>query len=446
MSVSKVDSKPVRVGLLSWLKFMGSSERLALLSRVSREYGDVVRFRRGWLFSHPDAVQDVLVTHDRCFQKSPDLWWAKFTLGNGLLTSEGDFHRRQRRLIQPALHPARLAGYAEVMTRHTAEAVGRWRPGQTIDLHREMMHLALCIVAEALFGAAVGPEVDAISDAMDRNVEMFRRVTAPLGPLRILLPTPFNIRFYFARRRLVETLRRFVAARRALGKEGEKRDDLLARLLAAQDPEGGGGMSERQLVDECVILFAAGHETTANALTYTLWLLSQNPDAEKRLHEEVDGVLGARRVPNFEDLDALPYTRGVVAESMRLYPPAWIQGRQAIEPCQVAGHAVPKGAVVFVSQWITHRDERWWPQPERFDPQRFDPAQRESRPRWAYFPFGGGSRQCVGEAFAWAETVLVLATLARSWRLEARAPGPLALEPGITLRPARIIEMTARAR
>jgi cytochrome P450 len=425
------------------LKLPGSVDRLALIAQAAKKYGDVVPTPRGWLFFHPDAVRDILVTNDRCFRKSPDLRWTKFTLGNGLLTSEGDFHRRQRRLIQPSLHPARLAGYAGVMTRHACEAAGSWKDGEVINLHREMMHLALCIVAEALFGAAVGPEVDAISDAMDRNVEMFRRVTSPWGRVRLIIPSAFNLKFYFARRKLVNTLKRFIHQRRA---SGEVRDDLLGRLLAAQDPEGGGGMSERQLVDECTILFAAGHETTANALTFTLWLLSQNPEAEQRLQQELDAVLGARPAPAFEDLDKLVYTRMAAAEAMRLYPPAWIQGRQVVEPCAIGGQSLKKGEVVFVCQWVTHRDERWWPQPERYDPARFAAEAADSRPRWAYFPFGGGSRQCVGEAFAWAEITLALATLVRRWRMEPVSAGPLTLEPGITLRSKKEIQMTLRLR
>jgi cytochrome P450 len=420
-----------------------AANRLARLTEAAREHGDVIALREGWMFCHPDAVRDVLVTNDKKMKKSPALKWVKFTLGNGLLTSEGDFHQRQRRLIQPSLHPGRLANYAEIMTRHSVDACESWKDGQTLGLHREMMHLTLRIVAEALFGAAVGPEVDAISDAMDLNVRMFQRVTAPWGPLLAALPTPFNIRYVLARRKLMNTLRRFIARRRA---SGEVRDDLLSRLLSAQDPEGGGGMSEKQLVDECVTLFAAGHETTANALTYTLWLLSQNPKAAEKLHAEVDRVLGSRNAPSIGDLESLTYTRMVVAESMRLYPPAWVMGRQALESCEVAGYAVPRGAVILISQWVTHKDPRWWSEPERFLPERFAPDAGNGRPRWAYFPFGGGSRQCVGEAFAWAEAMLVLATIVRAWRMEAVEPGPLELDPGITLRPAKEIRMVVKSR
>jgi cytochrome P450 len=308
-------------------------------------------------------------------------------------------------------------------------------------------------VAEALFGVAVGPEVDRISEAMDRNVTMFRRVIQPWGPLRVALPTPANFRYHAARWRLRATLRRFIAERRASRASGTERDDLLSRLLAARDTEAAeaGGMSETQLVDECVTLFAAGHETTANALTFALRLLSHHPEAAGRLRDEADRVLGdgadGGRMATAGDLDALPYARMAIAEAMRLYPPAWIQGRQALEPCEVAGHAVPRGAVVFVSQWVNHRDPRWWPDPETFDPGRFDPQRPDpGRPRWAYFPFGGGSRSCVGEAFAWAEATIVLATVVRRWRLEPVEPGPIPLEPGITLRPAREVRMVMRRR
>lgn len=416
-----------------------SADRLTLLERAVREQGDVVPFRNALLFAHPDAVRDVLITHDRSFTKSPALRRARFTLGNGLLTNEGPTYRRQRALVQPSLHPKSLGGYAEIMSRHADESARAWHEGEPIDVHREMMRLTLNIVAEALFGTTVGPEVDRISEAMDLNVGMFRILTSPWGRVKVLLPTPFMFRFLLGRRRLVNTLRRFINERRASKVE---RDDLLARLLKARESCGNGhgdeGMTETQLVDECVTLFAAGHETTANAMTFTLWLLSRHPEVMTRLRQEVCAVLGDERLPTIDDLDTLSYTRMVVAESMRLYPPAWIVGRQAKEPVEIAGRKLRRNAVVFISQWITHRDQRWWPEPLKFDPERFAPANQGSRPRWSYFPFGGGSRQCVGEAFAWAEATLALATIIRRWRMSGAGDDPSAppLEPGITLRPA----------
>lgn len=426
-------------------RLIGTAPQSAMqaFGQAVRDEGDVAGIRRGWIFTHPDSIRDILVTHDRCFTRSPSLRFVKFTLGNGLLTSEGVLHQRQRSLIQPVLHPKRLANYAGIMSRHTAEATATWRDGEPIDLHHEMTQLTLRIVAEALFGAAVGPEIDSISHAMDMNVAAFRRVIRPWGHLLAFIPTPFTIRYAFARNRLIKTLRTFVQQRRA---QPIERDDLLSRLLAARDETGDSAMSERQLMDECVTLFAAGHETTANAMTYTLWLLSQHPEIEARLHEEVARVLGEKPLAAVEDLEALVYTRMVAAESMRLYPPAWIQARLALQECEIGGYRIPRKTIVFVSQWITHRDPRWWPEPERFNPMRFTDEARAARPRWAYFPFGGGSRLCVGEAFAWAEITLCLAMIVRVWHLEATTNQPPALEPGITLRPGSRIRMIARRR
>jgi cytochrome P450 len=418
------------------------SVRLARLTRAAAEQGDVFRNRGRLIFCHPDAVRDILVTHDRSFGKAPMLRWARWTLGQGLLTADGDLHRRQRPLIQPALHPKRLAGYADAMARHAAAV--DWTDGQSIDAHHELMAVTLHIVAEALFGAALGPEADAISVAMDYNVRAFLRVIAPFGVIRALIPSPFGVRYLLSRRKLLNVLRRFIAQRRA---SGEARDDLLGRLLSARTPDGRPAMGERQLIDECVTLFAAGHETTAGTLTYTLWLLAHHPQVQAKLADEVDGVLPTPdALPTIEHVDRLPYTRQVLSESMRLFPPAWLQGRQALADVTVNGTPVRKGQVAMVTQWVTHRDARWWSRPDVFDPDRFatdDP----DRPRWAYFPFGGGSRVCVGEAFAWAEMVLVLSTLVRRWRFQPMpTDGPLKLEPGITLRPGGPVELRVRRR
>ena len=409
--------------------------RLRALAALAERDGDVARFRGGWLLSHPDAVRDLLVTREASFRLSPALRRAKFTLGNGLLTNEGDTYRRQRALIQPSLHPRALGGYAAGMVRHATAATAAWTDGQGVELHREMMRLTLHIVAEALFGTPIGPEADAVSRAMDFNVAMFNRSTAPWGGLLTLLPTPFLFRFLSARRQLTGTLRRFIADRRRSGSTG---DDLLSRLLAARD--GGGAMSERQLIDECVTLFAAGHETTANALTFTLRLLAMHPAVADRVAAEVDAAAPGGRPPAIDDLPAMPYARAVLAESMRLFPPAWVIGRQAREPVEVNGRPFRRGEVIFVSQWVVHRDGRWWPDPDRFDPDRFTGA--SDRPRYAYFPFGGGSRLCVGESFAWAEATLVLAVIVRSWRMELTGPAdPFGLIPGITLRPAAAVDV-----
>ena len=415
---------------------------LAALQAAAAAQGDVFRGPRGTVFAHPDAVRDILVAHDKLFGKAPLLKWARWTLGRGLLTADGDLHRRQRPVIQPALHTKRLAGYADAMVRHAGTAAGAWRDGQRIDVHREMMAVTLHIVAEALFGAALGPEVDAISTAMDFNVRAFRRMVTRWGAILAFVPSPFSVRYLVSRRRVLNVMRRFVAQRRG---SGEQRDDLLGRLLSARTPDGRPAMGEQQLIDECVTLFAAGHETTAGTLTFTLWLLAHHPAAQDQLAAEV-APLGERLT--IDDLDRLPYARQVVSESMRLFPPAWLQGRQARADVTVNGTPVRRGQVVMVSQWLTHRDARWWDRPAEFDPDRFADDGGAGRPRWAYFPFGGGTRSCVGEAFAWAEAILVLATLVRRWRFEPDpvAVSPLRLEPGITLRPADPVGLVVRPR
>ena len=424
-------------------------DTLEFLCEMARDHGDVTRFRVGhwdyWFFTHPDAIRDVLVTQDELFIKGPALRRAKDTLGEGLLTSEGDLHRRQRRLVQPVLHPNRVTTYADAMTAYAAEAADSWHAGQEFDLHEQMMKLTLRIVAKTLFDADVAAEVDSIGHAMDVSVGMFARAMSPWGPLLNFLPLPSNFRFKREWGRLMALIDRFVQDRRS---NDTGRDDLLSRLLRATDSDSdGGAMSDRQLRDEAITLFTAGHETTANALTFTFYLLSQHAEVERKLQEELRNVLDGR-LPTAADVETLPYTRMVLSEAMRLYPPAWALGRESIAPCSIGGYSVPSGSVVLLSQWVTQRDPRWWPDPLRFDPMRFDPENRSVRPRWAYFPFGGGSRQCVGESFAWMEAILVLATLATRWRLIYLADGPPPLRPLITLRPAapvrvRVVQQVA---
>jgi cytochrome P450 len=428
------------------LIFALRGDSLGFLTRTAQAYGDVAHFRIGrlkyYLLSHPDHVRDLLVTHDAKFTKGPALRAAKVTLGDGLLTSEGEAHRRQRRLAQPAFHPNRISSYADVMVRYAREQAGGWRDGGVIDVHEEMMRITLRVVAKTLFDADVASEVDEIGRAMDVSVKMFTRAMSPFGPILNRLPLPANFRFYRAYDRLLKTIDRFIAERRASGVD---RGDLLSMLLRATDPESGGaGMDDKHLRDECMTLFTAGHETTANALTFAWHLLAHHPEQQQRLHAEVDAALGARPATR-EDVERLPFTRQVVAESMRLYPPAWAIGRQAKEPVEIGGFVLPQGAVVLICPWVVHRDARWWPDPERFDPDRWDDnvasAAGSQRPRWSYFPFGGGSRSCIGEAFAWMEAVLVTATVAQQWRVEPASSRHPRLRPTITLRPDGPLKM-----
>jgi cytochrome P450 len=413
---------------------------------AAREYGDLVHFKIGaqdsFLLSHPDLIKDVLVTHHRNFVKGRGLTWAKRLLGQGLLTSEGEFHRRQRRLAQPAFHRQRIASYGTAMTDHAVRMRDQWKEGETLDIHEEMMHLTLEIVAKTLFGADVESETDEIAQALTESVGFFNRFLLPFADLMADLPFPSTLRFKKAKARLEKTIYRMIGERRAGGKD---EGDLLSMLLLAQDEEGSGSMTDQQLRDEAMTIFLAGHETTANALTWSWMLLSQHPDVEAKMHAEIDQVLGGR-VPEMGDLPTLSYTEKVLAESMRLYPPAWLLGYRAINDYQVGAYRLPAGSVILMSQYVMHHDPRYFPDPFRFDPERWTPEAKLQRPKFSYFPFGGGTRVCIGEPFAWMEGVLLIATLAQRWQLQ-RVPGdPIVLQPLITLRPKHGMRMVLKRR
>ncbi|MDX9972444.1 MAG: cytochrome P450, partial [FCB group bacterium] len=389
---------------------------------LASQYGDILLVRAGgrniYFVNNPDLVQEVLVTRHRSFQKHWVLRMAKHILGEGLLTSDGEFHRRQRRLIQPAFHRQRVASYGAVMVEHAARARERWHEGQELDLAHEMMRLTLSIASKTLFDANVEDEADEFGAALTEALNFFDRILSPLAPILNRLPLPSNRRFARAVTRMDETVYRIINERRA---SGEDRGDVLSMLLAAQDEDDGGVMTDRQVRDEAITLFLAGHETTANALTWTWHLLSQHPDAAVGLHRELAEVLNGR-LPTMDDVPRLEYTRKVFTESMRLYPPAYMLGREAIEDVPLGEYVVPAGDMVVMSQFSIHRDPRFFEDPDAFKPSRWTPEMQEGLPRFAYFPFGGGPRICIGEAFAWTDGILVLATLALRWRFQT-VPG-----------------------
>jgi cytochrome P450 len=412
---------------------------LKFFARLAREYGDAVQFRAGpqrvFLLNHPDHVRDILVTHHERFHKGRALQRAKRLLGEGLLTSEGDFHRHQRRLAQPAFHRQRVNSYARVMTEFAAKASARWRDRETLDISEEMSRLTLSIVGKTLFDADVESDADEVGAALNEVMNLFNYLMLPFSELLEKLPLPPQRRFERARAKLDAVIYRIIEERRRVGRD---RGDLLSMLLFAVDEEGGGGrMTDEQLRDEVMTLFLAGHETTANALTWAWYLLAQNPEAESHLHAELDHVLAGGRLPTVEDVSALRYTEMVIAETMRLYPPAWAIGRLALTDHEVGGYQIPRGALVLVCQYVMHRDPRFFPDPERFDPARFAPEAKESRPQFSYFPFGGGVRRCIGEGFAWTEAVLLLAALARRWQMRLAPGHTVEAQPRITLRPGK---------
>lgn len=425
----------------------GDPRALDVLTGIARDQGDVGLFKLGptdaALLSHPDLIRDLLITHHRKVIKGRALQAAKRVLGEGLLTSEGDVHKRQRRLMTPLFHHERVAAYATTMAEDARKTAARWEDGAAMDINAEMMRLTLAIVGRTLFSADLEGDAVSIGKALTTTLEGFNRYASPFAPLYDVLPLPSTFRFKRARATLDNIIFRMIDERRA---DGAKFDDLLALLLHAPDPDGGpGGMNDEQVRDEAITIFLAGHETTAQALSWTFYLLSQNPDAEARLHAELDDVLSGR-APEPADVARLPFTRMVLAESMRLYPPAWVLGRRCIEEVEIGGHTFPPGHIIAVSQWVTQRDARWWPEPLAFRPERFSAKESEGRPKHAYFPFGGGPRVCIGEGFAWSEGILLLATLAQRWRL-ALVPGhPVVPQPLITLRPQHGMQMVAHRR
>jgi cytochrome P450 len=421
---------------------------LRYLERIAARYGDIAHLRVGpyrlVYVNHPDLVHEVLVAKDASFIKGRALDQAKEVFGKGLLTSEGEFHKRQRRLIQPAFHRRRVEAYAEAMAADAAAAAARWRDGETLDIAREMMSLTLRIVARSLFSVDVEEEsAREVGRALDGLIAAFSLVAVPFGGLLRKIPTPSARRAEQGRATLDALIYGLIDQRRKAGGENAG-EDLLSLLLAARD-EDGGLMDAAQVRDEALTLFLAGHETTANALAWSWYLLALHPEAEARFHAEVDAVLGDR-LPGAQDLPDLPYTRQIFAESMRLYPPAWAVSRRSIEPVTIGGYPVPAGTGVLASQWVAHRDPRFFPDPLAFRPERWTEEFEAGLPKLAYFPFGGGPRLCIGMGFAKMEGVLLLATIGRRWRMRLVPGQRIEPHPRITLRPREGVRVTLSRR
>jgi cytochrome P450 len=415
------------------------------LERTARQHGDLVYLRVGpqhiYFVSDPGAIKDILVTNQSQFKKSRMLERARLLLGDGLLTSEGDFHKRQRRLVQPAFHRERLAAYAAIMSERTAQCRERWKPGQHLDVSSEMMRLTLAIVARALFSADVDSEADDIGAALTEVFGMFDMILLPFSEWIEKLKLPPVRRFYRARDRLDAIIYRLIAEHRA---NPQDTGDLLSMLLAARDEDDSGSMTDKQVRDEALTLFVAGHETTAVAVAWAWYLLSQNPEAEAHFHAEVDQALDGK-LPGFDDLPRLKYTESVFAETLRLYPPAWAVGRRTLQDYQLDGFTIPAGDIVLMSPYAVHRDPRWFADPLKFSPDRWL-AGDIARPKFAYFPFGGGARVCIGERFAWTEGILLLASIGQRWRLRLEQGQRVETRPLITLRSKHGIRMIAEPR
>jgi cytochrome P450 len=422
------------------LPFLGSlphlgRDVLGFFTQCARQYGDIASFRlAAWpaiLLSHPDLVEYVLVQNHQNFIKHRFFWrHVEAIFGHGLLTSEGEAWHQQRRLAAPAFAGTRLSRYGDTMVQYTERMLRRWPPGQAFDVHWEAMALTLQIAAKTLFNAEADQDVAEVSQALDEVMEQitvrFRR------PFRIpdAIPLPGHLRYRRGLQRLDQLVARIVTERQG---GTEDYGDLLSLLMLARDGTGQP-MGERQLRDEVITMLLAGHETTALTLSWTWHLLGLHPAADAQLAEEVRTVLGERS-PTVDDLPNLRFTGHVVSEALRLYPPAYAIGREALADCEIGGYRVPAGTTVYVSPWVMHRDPRWFDDPQAFRPERWGDNLSKQLPRFAYMPFGGGPRVCIGNRFAVMEATLILATVAQRFRLEWQTDRPVQPMPSITLRP-----------
>jgi len=422
---------------------------ILLFQHLAEKYGDIAHYkiRRHHIvfLNHPDYIREVLVVQNDNFIKERTVQRTRMLLGDGMITSEGAEHRAQRQVAQPAFHRQRISEYASAIVDEAARARDSWKAAEQRDIATDMMHLTLKIVARTLFAADLQDEVAELTDAINRIMGLYNfLVMLPAAEWLVHLRPPGLAAFVKARKRIDAVVYRMIDAHRRRGGDG---GSLLDMMLAAS-PDGGGDRdseAQQSLRDQVITIFLAGYETVANALVWTWYLLSQNPDCERRCHEEVDSVLQGR-LPTVEDVPRLRYVEMVMAESMRLYPPAWAMGRYARDDFQLGEFRLPARTTVLISQFVMHRDPRYFPDPLRFDPEHFTAEAKSKRAKFTYFPFGAGVRQCIGESFAWMEGVLVLATFLQKWSMRLVPGQRVEPQPLITLRPKYGMRMRVEAR
>jgi cytochrome P450 len=428
------------------LRRLFGTDVLAGMTYIHRRYGPIVRTRLPlhlYFVADPGCIEEILVKKAESFHKDRTSRLLSRVLGRGLLVNEGESWRRQRRLIQPAFHQRQLESYADLMVRAIARASDGWRAGEVRNVHEEMMAVTMTIVAEALFGTDLSAKAAEMGRTISELMEQFSRMLGISGRYQppAWVPTPANRRLSASARKVDTVILGVIEARR---RSGATTDDLLSLLIRARD-EDGGAMTDAQVRDEAMTLFLAGHETTALALTYALYLLAHNPPQQERLADELARVLQGK-LPTLADLERLPFTEAVLLESMRLYPPAWGVGRQAMSEVEIGGWRYPKGTEFVISPWVVHRDGRGFEDPEVFRPERWENDLARRLPRFAYFPFGGGPRVCIGNRFAMMEAKLVLAVAAQRFRFAPTAETSLSLLPSATLRPRNGVRLRLAAR
>ncbi len=432
---------------LLWFAFrrFRPANPIILFQHLVDTYGDIAHYKIGWnhilFLNHPDYIREILVVQNDNFIKERTVQRSKMLLGEGMITAEGAQHRSQRQVAQPAFHRQRIPEYADTIVREAVRARDAWRDGQQRDTAIDMMHLTLNIVASTLFATDLRDEVDELSDAINRIMGLYNfLVLLPAAEWLVHVRPPGLAAFVRARKRIDAVVYRMIEAHR---RQHSDTGSLLDMMLAAspeRTPE-----SEKSLRDQVITIFLAGYETVANALSWTWYLLSQNPDCERHFHEEIDRELQGR-TPSYDDIPRLRYVEMVMAESMRLYPPAWAMGRYALNDFRLGDFFLPAKTTVLMSQFIMHRDARFFPDPLRFDPERFTLDAKARRAKFTYFPFGAGFRQCIGESFAWMEGILLLATLGQKWKMKLVPGHKVEPEPLITLRPKYGMKMIVEAR
>ena len=427
------------------LRKLRPANPILLFQHLAEQYGDIAHYKIGWhhivFLNHPDYIREVLVVQNDNFIKERTVQRTKMLLGRGMITSEGAEHRSQRQVAQPAFHRQRIPEYAATMVREAARMRDRWRDGEKRDIAIDMMHLTLNVVAATLFATDLRDEADELADAINRIMGLYNfLVMLPAAEWLVHVRPPGLAAFVRARQRIDAVVYRMIAAHR----QRKSDSGSLLDLMLAASPDHSPA-AEKSLRDQVITIFLAGYETVANALSWTWYLLSQNPECERRFHEEIDHELQGR-LPAYGDVPRLRYVEMVLAESMRLYPPAWAMGRYARADFRLGEFFLPAKTTVLMSQFITHRDARFFPEPLRFDPERFTPEAKSRRTKLTYFPFGAGVRQCIGESFAWMEGVLLLATLAQQRKLSLLPGHQVEPEPLITLRPKYGMKMQVRAR
>lgn len=411
-------------------------DSLGFLKKIADEYGDIVFFKMGTLrivlLNHPSFIKEVLTTQHGNFVKGRPLEMAKVLLGEGILTSEGEFHKRQSRIMQPAFHRKMMDAYAPTMTAYSARLMEGWEDGMRVDMMKEMVKLSAGVAGKTMFNADILEEAPEINKALDTVMSLFERVTLPLAELLLKLPLPGTIRFFKAKARLDELIYSIIEERR---QNKLNNGDLLSLLLQAQADTGSeGGMSDQQIRDEALTLFLAAFDTTSLSLTWTWYLLSKNPEAAVELRRELDSVLQGR-LPTMDDYPRLKFTRKVFEESMRMYPPIYLISREALEDFSIGNYTVPKGTLVLMSPFLIHHDARFHPDPWTFNPYTRAEQSGDQSSKFDYFPFSMGPRSCIGQHYAWLEGVLALASIAQFWEVDLVPDHPVELHQLLNLRP-----------